>query len=241
MYQIIYYLIFVPILLYGLYFGITGLFIFRENKTKIRNYKPKINSISSGQVLHCPYNYTKTKLIIKEMTDNLVLDLVKKNLVTDQIVLTIGYDISSAEYYAGEIVEDRYGRKVPKSAHGTINIDHKTSSTKIITEKVLELFEKIIDQDLMVRRINLTACNVINRNKAIKQVHYQQFDLFSSCEEQESKKKHETIDEQEENKLQKTLLDIKEKYGKNAILKGMNLEEGGTTIERNEQVGGHKG
>ena len=207
----------------------------------IRNYKPKINSISSGQVLHCPYNYTKTKLIIKEMTDNLVLDLVKKNLVTDQLVLTIGYDISSAEYYAGEIVEDRYGRKVPKSAHGTINIDHKTSSTKIITEKTLELFERIIDDDLMVRRINLTACNVINRNKASKQVHYQQFDLFSSQEEQESKKKHEEIDEQEENKLQKTLLDIKEKYGKNAILKGMNLEEGGTAIERNEQVGGHKG
>ena len=139
------------------------------------------------------------------------------------------------------IIIDRYGRKVPKSAHGTINIDHKTSSTKIITEKTLELFERIIDQDLMVRRINLTACNVVNREKASTEVHYQQFDLFSSFDEQEQKKKHDTIDEQEENKLQKTLLDIKEKYGKNAILKGMNLEEGGTAIERNGQVGGHKG
>ena len=207
----------------------------------IKAYKPKINSISSGQVLHCAYNYTKTKLIVKEMVDGLVLDLVKKNLVTDQIVLDIGYDISSTSYYTGEIIEDRYGRKVPKNAHGTINIDHKTSSTKIITEKVLELYERIIDPDLMVRRLNLTACNVVNRNKASTEVHYQQFDLFSSFEEQEQKKKHDTIDEQEENKLQKTLLDIKEKYGKNAILKGMNLEEGGTAIERNGQVGGHRG
>ena len=127
------------------------------------------------------------------MVDGLVLDLVKKNLVTDQIVLTIGYDISSAEYYTGEIVEDRYGRKVPKSAHGTINIDHKTSSTKIITEKTLELFERIIDQDLMVRRINLTACNVINREKASTEVHYQQFDLLSSFDEQEQKKKHDVV------------------------------------------------
>ncbi len=207
----------------------------------IKAYKPKINSICSGQVLHCPYNYEKTRLIVKEMADGLVLDLVKKNLVTDQIVLDIGYDISSTAYYDGEITEDRYGRKIPKNSHGTINIDHKTSSTKIITTKVVELYERIINLDLMVRRLNLTACNVVNREKATKEVHYQQFDLFTSFEEQETKKKQDTIDEQKENKLQKTLLDIKEKYGKNSILKGMNLEEGGTAIERNGQVGGHRG
>ena len=129
----------------------------------IKSYKPVMNSLSSGQVLHCPYKYEKTKLIVKEMTELLTLDLVRKNLITSKIVLDIGYDVSNllnsnlTSFYNGEITLDHYGRKVPKHAHGTINIDHKTSSTKIITNKVMELYESIINKDLLVRKINITA------------------------------------------------------------------------------------
>ena len=137
----------------------------------IKAYKPASNSISSGQVLHCPYNYENTKLIVKEMTELLSLDLVKKNLVTNQIVLDIGYDIENltnptvSNFYTGEITVDRYGRKVPKHAHGTVNIDHKTSSCKVITEHIMSLYKKIVNDKLLVRRINITANNVVNENK----------------------------------------------------------------------------
>ena len=207
----------------------------------IKAYKPASNSISSGQVLHCPYNYENTKLIVKEMTELLSLDLVKKNLVTNQIVLDIGYDIDNltkpeiSNFYNGEITTDRYGRKVPKHAHGTVNIDHKTSSTKIITEHVMELYKKIVNDKLLVRRINITANNVVNEN-AVKEDAYEQIDLFIDYNELNKKRKKE----QEEKEIQKAMLDIKSKYGKNSILKGMNLQKEGTTIERNSQIGGHK-
>lgn len=207
----------------------------------IKKYKPISNSISSGQVLHCPYNYENTKLIVKEMTELLTLDLVKKNLVTNQIVLEIGYDIDNltdstiSKFYNGEITVDRYGRKVPKHAHGTINIDHKTSSTKIIMEAVMELYEKIINDKLLVRRINITANNVVNISE-VKEEAYEQIDLFTDYEEINNKRKKE----QAEREIQKAMIDIKNKYGKNAILKGMNLQKEGTTIERNSQIGGHK-
>ena len=208
----------------------------------IKAYKPVTNSISSGQVLHCPYNYEDTKLIVKEMTELLTLDLVKKNLVTSKMVLTIGYDIENlsnpeiSKSYLGEVTLDHYGRKVPKSAHGTINIDHKTSSTKIITNSVMELYEKIINKKLLVRRINITAENVVNEDDYKNNKKFEQIDLFvdyNEIERQQNKEKSEK-------ELQKAVLDIKTKYGKNAVLKGMNLIEGGTTIERNGQIGGHK-
>lgn len=207
----------------------------------IKSYVPTTNSLCSGQVLHCPYNYEKTKLIIKEMTELLSLDLVDKHLVTNQLVLTVGYDIENLKdsfiEYKGEITIDRYGRSVPKHAHGTQNIDHYTSSSKIIGEAVIKLYERIIDKNLLTRRINISANNLINENDAKNQQTFEQIDLFTNYTEL----KKEQEKEKKEHELQKSILDIKKKYGKNAILKGMNFEDGGTTIERNEQVGGHKG
>ena len=207
----------------------------------IKKYKPESNSLSSGQVLHCPYNAEKTKLIVKEMTELLALELVEKKLVTDQLVLTIGYDVENLKndeirkLYKGEITEDRYGRKVPKHAHGTINLEEKTASTKKLMEAVEKLYDRIINDKLLTRRINLTANKVVKEGK--KQAEFEQMDLFTNYNEIKQK---EIKDETEKN-LQYVMIDIKKKYGKNAILKGMNLVEGGTTIERNGQVGGHKG
>lgn len=209
---------------------------------EIKEYKPETNSISSGQVLHCPYDYEKTKLIVKEMTELLALDLVEKKLVTDQIVLTIGYDVENLKNeeirktYKEEITEDRYGRKVPKHAHGTTNLDHKTSSTKLIMEAVTKLYDNIINPKLLTRRINITANKVVREEEANKKNNFEQIDLFANYEEINKKRKQE----ENEKNLQYTMINIKKKYGKNAILKGMNLVEGGTTIERNGQVGGHK-
>jgi len=208
----------------------------------IKAYKPTTNSISSGQVLHCPYDYEKTRLIVKEMTELLTLDLVEKHLVTNQIVLNIEYDIdnltieSISKFYNGEITTDRYGRKVPKHAHGTTNLDHKTSSTKIIMEAVMELYERIVNEKLLVRRINITANNVVNEATVKNEQAYEQIDLFIDYEELNKKREKE----QSEREIQRAMIDIKRKYGKNAIIKGMNLQEGGTTIERNSQIGGHK-
>ncbi len=210
---------------------------------QIKAYKPTTNSISSGQVLHCPYDYEQTKLIVKEMTELLTLDLVEKNLVTNQLVLTVGYDIENlidpyiSNSYKGEITIDRYGRKIPKHAHGTINLDHKTASTKIIMEATMKLYERIMNKQLLVRRINITANNVVDEETAKKEKPFEQIDLFTNYQEKVKK----TQEEKTEKELQKVMIDIKKRYGKNAILKGMNLQEGGTTIERNGQIGGHKG
>lgn len=209
----------------------------------IKSYKPVMNSISSGQVLHCPYNYEDTKLIVKEMTELLSLDLVKKGLVTSKLVLTIGYDIDNltnpeiSQNYNGDITIDRYGRKVPKHAHGTINIDHKTASTKIITNAVMELYERIMNKELLTRRINITAADVVNEEDYKNIKEYEQMDMFVDYNELEKQR----VKEKTEKSLQKAVINIKSKYGKNAILKGMNFIEGGTTIERNGQIGGHKG
>ena len=208
----------------------------------VKKYKPTTNSISSGQVLHQPYNYEQTRLIVKEMTELLTLDLVEKQLVTSQLVLTIGYDVDNLldlerrALYTGEVTIDRYGRKVPKHAHGTVNIDHKTSSTKIIMEAVIDLYERIINKNLLVRRINITANNVVNANSVSDDKPFEQVNLFTNYEEVKKKKQKE-ISEKE---IQKAMINIKNKYGKNAIIKGMNLEKDGTTISRNKQIGGHK-
>lgn len=207
----------------------------------VKSYKPVSNSMSSGQVLHCSYGYEKTKLIVKEMTELLTLDLVRKNLVTNQIVLEIGYDIDNlkdsyiSSTYKGEITEDRYGRKIPKHAHGTKNIDHYTASTKVITEAVSELYDEIINKNLLVRRMNITANKLKKENEVIND-EFTQINFFVNQKEIDKNREKE----KSEKKIQKAMLEIKDKYGKNAIIKGMNLEEGGTTIERNKQIGGHK-
>lgn len=212
----------------------------------VKNFKPSTNSISSGQVLHCPYNYEQTMLIVKEMTDLLVLDLVEKNLVTNQIVLTIGYDVDNLinpnlrNSYNGEITVDRYGRKVPKHAHGTINLKENTSSTKVIMKAVDELYNRIINKKLFVRRINVVANNVVKESEIMNNNKNEQISLFIDYEKQKEEMKQEQEQRKEENNLQHVILDIKKKYGKNAIIKGMNLEKDGTTIERNKQIGGHK-
>ncbi len=213
----------------------------------IKAYKPTTNSISSGQVLHCPYDYEKTKLLVREMTDLLVLDLVEKNLVTNQIVLTVGYDIenlsndSIRKTYSGEITEDRYGRKIPKHAHGTINLEKYTSSTKIITDAVITLYDRIINKKLLTRRITIVANNVQDERLIKSEKTFEQIDLFTDYGVLEKEQKQKEKDEKKEKNLQHALIDIKRKYGKNAILKGMNFVEGGTTIQRNAQIGGHKG
>ena len=209
---------------------------------KVKAYKPTTNSISSGQVLHHPYNYEQTKLIVKEMTELLTLDLVEKRLVTSQLVLTIGYDVDNLidpekrKLYDGEITIDRYGREVPKHAHGTVNIDHKTASTKIIMEAVINLYERIINKNLLVRRLNITANDVVSENSVSDDKPFEQIDLFTNYDEVNRKSKKE----KSEKELQKAMINIKNRFGKNAIIKGMNLEESGTTIERNRQIGGHK-
>ncbi len=209
----------------------------------IRAYRPEKKSMGAGQVLHCPYTFEKARLILKEMTELLVLDLVEKGFVTNQIVITIGYDIENlkgASSYKGEITTDRYGRKVPKHAHGTVNFESYTSSTKQIMEGVLNLYDKIAKKALLVRRVNITACNVTEEGMAEEKPHYDQLDLFTDYNKVQKDREKEKTNLKKERRLQQAMIHIKNQYGKNAILKGINLEEGATTIDRNSQIGGHK-
>ncbi|MDD6042461.1 MAG: DNA methylase [Eubacteriaceae bacterium] len=221
----------------------------------IRGYKPQSSSVSSGQVLMEPYDAEKTRLIVKEMTELMTLDLVRKGLVTDQITLTIGYDIENLTRpeirakYNGPVTVDSYGRKVPKHAHGTGNLGRMTASTKIIMEAMMDIYDRIINKELLVRRVTLTANNLIPEGQAEKQEKVEQLNLFSDFtvtqqgvdyRSAEKRKQDEEAALELEKKAQQAILDIKAKFGKNAVLKGMNLEEGGTTISRNKQIGGHK-
>ncbi len=214
----------------------------------IKAYKPSANSISTGQVLPEPYDFEKTRLIIREMTELLVLDLLDKHLVTGQMVLTVGYDIenltdkSRRNAYSGEVVTDRYGRKIPKHAHGTANLKEKTSSVSIIMEAVMELYDRIMDPALLTRRMSVVAANVMDESEAEaqKKETYEQLSLFTDVEAEEERKKEEKAALLKERKAQEAVLAIRKKFGKNAILKGTNLEEGATTIDRNRQIGGHK-
>ena len=212
----------------------------------IKAYKPEENSIGSGQVLQCPYPYEKGLLIVREMADLLALDLVEKRLVTDQITLTIGYDIeclSNPEIrknYHGPITTDHYGRRVPKHAHGSINLKAPTSSTRLIMDAVVSLFTQIVDKNLLVRRAAISANHVIGEEMAKESDSFEQLDLFTDYAILEKQKAQEKAVLEREREMQKAILDIKNKFGKNAILKGMNLEEGATTLQRNQQIGGHK-
>ena len=207
----------------------------------IRAYKPENNSLGSGQVLHCAYTAQKAKLVVREMTDLLVLDLVDKGLVTDQMVLTLGYDIDNLldpqrrKQYEGAVVTDHYGRKVPKHAHGTTNLSGHTSSTREIVDAVMSLYDRIVDETLLVRRVNIVACHVLRETDVVPSGIGMQMDLFS---EENPEEKEEN--RQREKRRQQAVIEIKKKYGKNAILKGMNLEEGATARDRNRQIGGHK-
>lgn len=209
----------------------------------IKAYKPQSNSIGSGQVLQCPYDFQKAKLIAREMADALTLDLAEKRLVTDQIVLTVGYDsenLKKGSAYRGVTSTDRYGRKIPKHAHGTLNLGKYTSSTKLITGAVTELFDKIVKKDLTVRRIYLTVNHVKDESSAFERPVFEQLDLFTDPAESQNKHKAEEAELAKEKNIQHALLEIKNRYGKNAVIKGMDLRDGATALDRNKQIGGHK-
>ena len=212
----------------------------------VKAYKPETNSISSGQVLHCPYEFDKARLVVKEMTDLMVLDLVDKGLVTNQIVLTIGYDIENitdknrSQSYKGTVTTNYYGKKVPKPAHGTTNLPKQTSSTTLITNAVMELYDKIVNKKLLIRRINIVANKLVDEHSVKNANKYEQLDLFTDYEVLQKQREKENAESEREKRMQNTILDIKKKFGKNAILKGMNLQEGATAKDRNNQIGGHK-
>lgn len=211
----------------------------------VKAYHPGTKSLGSGQVLHQPYETEKARLVLREMTDLLVLDMVEKGFVTDQIVLTVGYDVENltdperSKAYRGEITKDHYGRKVPKHAHGSIHLGGYTSSTKKIIEAASTLFDRIADKNLFIRRLNITF-NHLKREAEVKQETTEQLDFFTNYGENQKKQKQEQEKLEKEKRMQNTMLEIKKKFGKNAILKGMNLEEGATARDRNEQIGGHK-
>ena len=225
----------------------------------IKKYRPSTNSLSSGQVLKEPYDYDKARLIVKEMTELLVLDLVRKGLVTKQITLTINYDRESlvvlkrgktaqdtvygvkktCKPYEGKVGNDFYGRPSPRHAHGTGNIERYTNSNKKIMQTMMELFTRIIDPDLLVRRVNVCACNLI-REQDIPAEGPEQLSLFFDYETVKKQRETEKKDEEKERNIQRAMLELQGRYGKNVVLKGMNLMEGATTKERNGQVGGHK-
>lgn len=203
----------------------------------IKSYKPSTNSISSGQVLQDPYTFDKARIVVWEMADSLSLDLLGKKLVTNKLTLTVGYDKDNlldpniADTYVGEITVDNYDRKIPKHSHSTITLDEYTFSSHKITDAILELFDKIVNKNLLIRRLTIACLNVVSEDK--KPVTYKSYDLFTDFNEDNKKS-------EKEEKIQKTLLAIKEKYGKNAIIKARSLEEGATMKSRNEQIGGHK-
>ena len=212
----------------------------------VKAYRPSSNSLSMGQVLHKPYTYEMARVIVREMIDQHVLDMVEKGIVTDQIVMTIGYDIENltdstirAQYH-GEVTTDFYGRKVPKHAHGTANLKRKTSSSRIITDATMELFDRIVDHNLLIRRINIAACKLARERDLPKEREPEQFTLFEDPKAMLLREQEEEATLESEKRMQKAILEIRKRYGKNAILKGINFQECATARERNRQVGGHR-
>lgn len=210
----------------------------------IKAYRPESNSIGSGQVLPCAYDFDKAKLVVREMADSLALELVDKRSVTKQLTLTVGYDKENlskgSKRYAGEITTDRYGRAIPKHAHGTENLERYTSSSREMMMAAERLYDRIVNPALLIRRLNLTANHVSDETSVMQKETYEQLNLFTDYEEKEKQKKQEDTVLRREKKMQEAMLTIKKKYGKNAILKGVHYEEGATGRERNNQIGGHK-
>jgi len=212
----------------------------------IKAYRPQSSSISTGQVLQHPYDFKKARIIAREMTDLMVLDLVGKGLVTDQIVLTVGYDIENltdpdiSRAYKGEVTVDYYGRRIPKHAHGSTRFKSHTASTREIMAAVEELFDRIVDPRLLVRRVTLAAANVLFERNMPDESEPEQLDLFTDYEAEREKQQRDRAFLERERRRQQAIIAIRGKYGKNAMLRGMNFEEGATTRERNGQVGGHR-
>jgi len=208
----------------------------------IKAYKPESTSTSAGQVLSRPYTFDETRIIITEMVDKLVLELVEKGLTTDQIVLMVGYDIENLtdpkrrDAYKGEVVKDRYDREIPKHARGTANLGKHSSSTKLITEKTLELFERIVDKDLLTRRLTITANHLLTEDEAKNIAPAEQLSFFDEPKDLEKKEQND----EREKRVQKAVLEIKNRFGANAIMKGTSYQDAATGIERNESIGGHK-
>lgn len=205
----------------------------------IKRYKPASNSLSSGQVLTEPYSFEKARIVVREMADAMAYDMAEKGLVTDQMVLTVCYDVENLldekrrQAYQGVVVKDYYGREIPQHSHGTANLDCRTSSAKAITQAVVDLYDRITDKNLLVRRMFVVANRV---TKGTSEEAPEQLDLFGDLE----KKERQQAEEEKQQRMQQTVLSIRRKYGKNAILKGMNYQEGATAAERNNQIGGHK-
>ena len=212
----------------------------------IKNYRPASQSLGSSQVLPCPYSPEKARLVLQEMADLLVLDLTDKSLVTDQLVITVGYDIENlsdpkrACNYRGPVVLDPYGRRIPKHAHGTASLNHHTASAREIMSAAGELFDRIVNPDLLIRRLSVTANHTLPESTAFQSIRYEQLDLFTDYADLENRYNQEQAALKREKKLQQTMLAIKKKYGRNSIVRGMSLEEGATARERNKQIGGHK-
>lgn len=212
----------------------------------IKNYRPASQSLGSSQVLPCPYSPEKARLVLQEMADLLVLDLTDKSLVTDQLVITVGYDIENlsdpkrACNYRGPVVLDPYGRRIPKHAHGTASLNHHTASAREIMSAAGELFDRIVNPDLLIRRLSVTANHTLPESTASQSIRYEQLDLFTDYADLENRYNQEQAALKREKKLQQTMLAIKKKYGRNSIVRGMSLEEGATARERNKQIGGHK-
>lgn len=210
----------------------------------IKAYKPMSKSLSTGQVLHCPYTADGGRLIVREMCDLLVLDMVDKGVATSQLTLTIGYDAESLKDknkpYLGEVTVDHYGRAIPKHAHGSVNFDRPTSSTEEIMRGLLELYDRIINLNLLIRRVNISANALVSEAERSKTDEYEQMDFFTDYEEREKAQKAQKERYAREKMRQNAVISIRKRFGGNAIIKGMNLEEGATTIDRNKQIGGHK-
>ena len=213
----------------------------------VKAYRPETNSFSSGQVLQEPYNFKKARVVIQEMAEGMALDLVSKRLVTDQLVLTVGYDAENLtrpeirEKYHGETTLNHYGKPVPKHAHGTFNFDKPTSSSRQIMDRAAALFDRCVNPDLLIRRMNLTTNHVVSEASVATMENVpQQLDLFTDYEALEKQKQEEKARLDKERRMQEAQLKIKQRFGKNAILRGLNFEEGATAKERNKQIGGHK-
>lgn len=212
----------------------------------VKSYRPDSSSLGSGQVLPCAYDVEKARLVLLEMADALALDLVDRGLMTDQLVLTVGYDIENltdprrAEKYQGEVTTDGYGRRIPRHGHGTETLEKHTSSAREILKATAELYDRVTDSTLLIRRLNLTANHILTEAEAAERsAPYRQLDLFTDYEALAEKEEQERQELAREKKMQQAVLSIKKKFGKNAILKGSSLEEGATARTRNAQIGGH--
>ena len=211
----------------------------------IKAYKPQSSSLSVGQVLHHPYDYEHTLIIVKEMAENLSFQLLERKLVTDCIVLTVGYDIENlrednlnANEYQGEVVRDFYGREVPKAAHGSIDLPLATASTQIITDNTVKLFNRIINKKLLTRRITIAAMNAVAEEQTVKKISYDQLDLFSETPEETPVADEKALEK--EKRIQDAIMKIRNRYGKNSLIHTSDLQDQATTIERNSSIGGHK-